>query len=274
MITISIVLYNSPLEEIKKLVLSLYEPKIVQQIYIVDNSKNPNENFRKLPATYIFNGKNLGYGSANNIAINKSIKDNSQYHIVINPDIDINIHVIEHLIKYMNDNQNVGLCMPNIVYPDMKRQYLCKLLPTPFDLILRRFLPHKESINRHDIQFELQKANYQVDFYAPSLSGCFMFLRTCVLQEVGGFDERFFMYLEDLDLCRRINQKYELRYVPTIPVVHHYKKESYKKFKLLIAHIISAFKYFNKWGWFFDKERKIINKETLRNLPFNPLKGE
>ncbi|HLP04544.1 MAG TPA: glycosyltransferase family 2 protein [Paludibacter sp.] len=266
MITISIVLYNHSVEEIKLLISPLQSCGAIWNIYLVDNSPAANPDFEKLPVVYMFTGKNLGYGSAHNIAIRESIKEGIKYHLVLNPDIRTTENVIEQLVDFMDTHEEVGLCMPNIVYPNMERQHLCKLLPAPTDLIFRRFFPTQDLKKKHDAKFELQIADYHNVFYAPSLSGCFMFMRTEILQKVNGFDERFFMYCEDLDLCRRINAFSELRYVPTEPVIHQYNKESYRKVKLLGSHICSAIKYFNKWGWIFDKERKIINRKTLKQL--------
>ena len=100
----------------------------------------------------------------------------------------------------------------------------------------------------------------------PILSGCFMFLRTEALEKVGLFDEQFFMYMEDFDLNRRIHRAYKTVFFPEAVVVHEYQKASYKNIKLLKAHIKSAIYYFNKYGWFFDKERKIINARTLQEI--------
>ena len=100
----------------------------------------------------------------------------------------------------------------------------------------------------------------------PILSGCFMFLRTEALEKVGLFDEHFFMYMEDFDLNRRIHCVYKTIFFPEAVVVHEYQKASYKNIKLLKAHIKSAIYYFNKYGWFFDKERKKANKKTLRDI--------
>lgn len=102
----------------------------------------------------------------------------------------------------------------------------------------------------------------------PYLSGCFMFIRTKVLEKVGLFDERFFMYLEDTDLSRRIHKISKTIYYPYVHIYHEYGKGSYKNLKLLKYHIDSAIKYFNKWGWFFDKERDFINKTTLKKLKY------
>ena len=74
------------------------------------------------------------------------------------------------------------------------------------------------------------------------------------------------MYLEDIDLNRRIHCAYKTIFFPEAVVVHEYQKASYKNIKLLKAHIKSAIYYFNKYGWLFDKERKIVNAEVLKEI--------
>ena len=92
------------------------------------------------------------------------------------------------------------------------------------------------------------------------------FFRTSELVSVGGFDERFFLYLEDTDLCRRLGKRTKLVYLPTAIVIHEHQRGSYKSMKMLLIHIRSAIQYFNKWGWFFDRDRSRINNQTLLRL--------
>jgi hypothetical protein len=161
----------------------------------------------------------------------------------------------------MEENDKCGLVMPKILYPNGNTQYLCKLLPTPMDLIVRRFIPSHAYKEHRDYDYEMQWSGYDKIMEVPSLSGCFMFLRCSALKEVNGFDERYFMYAEDLDLCRRIGQRYKTMFYPYVSVFHEYEKGSYKNKKLLKYHIESIVKYFNKWGWFFDKEREERNSQ-------------
>jgi GT2 family glycosyltransferase len=93
-----------------------------------------------------------------------------------------------------------------------------------------------------------------------------MFLRASVLRKTGGFDERYFMYLEDVDLSRRIGRVARTVYYPTVCITHAYQKGSYKSSVLLRRHIRSAIRYFNKWGWFFDAERTDVNRAALLAL--------
>ena len=112
----------------------------------------------------------------------------------------------------------------------------------------------------------MQFTNYDKEMEVPALSGCFMFLRVDVLKKVGMFDERYFMYAEDLDLCRRIGEVSHTMFYPAVSVYHAYEKGSYKNKKLLKYHICSVIKYFNKWGWMFDAKRTHKNRECLRKL--------
>ena len=257
MITASIVSYHHRLNELKK-VIDCVLAEQVDKLYIVDNSSD--DRLRELEGTsdrirYI-HSINRGYGAGHNIAIQEAIELGSTYHVVVNPDIYFEKGVLKKLETYMDASSSVGLVMPRILYPDGELQYLCKLLPSPSDLLFRRFLPWKKYVEKKNRNYELRFTDYNQEMEVPSLSGCFMFIRTSVLKQVRGFDERYFMYAEDLDLCRRIGEVSRTMYYPFVSVFH----------KLLKYHICSVVKYFNKWGWFFDFERKKINKRILVTL--------
>jgi GT2 family glycosyltransferase len=74
------------------------------------------------------------------------------------------------------------------------------------------------------------------------------------------------MYPEDIDLTRRIHQYYKTMFYPYVSIIHEHGQGSYKSLKLLWIHISNMVKYFNKWGWFFDVDRKRINKKVLSQL--------
>jgi GT2 family glycosyltransferase len=265
-INASIVLYHNKKEQLTKAINSFLNIDLKVKLYLVDNSSNDNlKELAKLDERieYIFNNANLGYGSAHNIAIRKSVEDGVLYHVVLNPDIYFESGVLEKLLDYMENHQDVGNIIPQVLYPDGEIQYLCKLLPTPTDLILRRFIPLKSWKEKRNETYELRFTEYDKVMNVPSLSGCFMFLRCEVLKDVGLFDENIFMYLEDVDLNRRIHRKYKTIFYPEVSIVHEYGKESYVNKKLLKYHIQSAIYYFNKWGWVFDKERDEINNKCL-----------
>ena len=83
------------------------------------------------------------------------------------------------------------------------------------------------------------------------------------MAEVGVYDDCFFMYFEDWDISRRMNRRYKTVYFPKASIFHDYESGANHNRRLLKIFIKSAIYYFNKWGWFFDKERKRINDLTL-----------
>ena len=265
MITASIVTYHHPNSEIGKVVDCILQSK-VHRLYIIDNSANDAlRSLEKISAKirYIHNA-NIGYGGAHNIAIREAIENGAKYHVVINPDIYFFPGTIELLSDYMDQHQDVGQVMPKVLYPNGELQHLCKLLPTPMDLLFRRFLPD-QFLNQRRSRFEMRFSGYNKEMNVPFLSGCFMFLRIDTLKETGLFDERFFMYGEDIDLCRRIHRKYKTMYYPQAIITHVHEAASYKNKKMLRIHICNIIKYFNKWGWIIDSERIKVNKAAIHS---------
>ena len=266
-LNVSIVIYKTNEEKIHRLVALLRQCKAVNDVFIIDNSPSPFQTPHNMDATYIFNNNNCGYGRAHNIALRKTIENKIPYHLVLNPDVVFDPSIINELLEYMEGHTSIGSLMPKIYYPNGDLQYLCKLVPAPMDLFGRRFLP-KWMMKKRKRRFELYDSGYSTIMNVPYLSGCFMLLRTSTLEDVGLFDERFFLYPEDIDLTRRIHKKYKTIFYPYVSVIHEYGRGSYKSMKLLYFHIVNMCRYFNKWGWFFDKERKEINARCItENIP-------
>lgn len=269
-ITSSLVTYNNDKKDIKAVIESFLGINSEPILFVMDNSEdNSIEAYCNHPRIkYFFNGANLGFGAAHNMAFEKAFELKSDYHLLLNPDVCFDPMVVKKIIAKMDSDLSIGLLMPKVLYPTGEMQYLCKLIPSPKDLILRRFIPFQKFKNKHRDKYEMRFFSYEKEAEIPIMSGCFLMIKTSVLQEVKGFDLRFFMYLEDVDLCRRIGEISKLLYYPEVKIVHNYGKGSYTNKILLIYHSMSAIKYFNKWGWFIDKERKRINKETLSRLNY------
>jgi GT2 family glycosyltransferase len=270
MITASIVTYHNSEFDIEKVLQSVID-SCIDKIYLVDQSETDlYRHFEnRSPKIRYLHNTNNGYGSGNNIAIVQAMKvDHSIYHIVLNPDIHFEKNTIEEIVKYMDLNNDVGLVMPKVFYPNGEIQYLCKLIPTPIDILFRRFLSHSKFKNR-DRRFNLLFTDYNKAINIPYLSGCFMFLRVSALKKVGLFDERFFMHFEDLDLSRRIHEHYRTMYYPSAQIVHAHAASHRVRFKMLKISFINAVKYFNKWGWFFDSKRTLTNIKILNELGYN-----
>ncbi|HET7103233.1 MAG TPA: glycosyltransferase family 2 protein [Terracidiphilus sp.] len=259
-VTASVVVFRTSPDELSALLECFRLSTYKAQLLVVDNS--PSDELKSVVKTsgvaeYLWLRKNIGFGAAHNIAI-RELQQRGRYHMIVNPDILFGSTVIERLVRFMDGHPDVGQTMPRVEYPDGTEQRLCKQLPTPVDLLLRRFVDKRLFSRRRD-RYELRDVNLQVARVVPFLSGCFMFLRTAILQTVGGFDERFFMYMEDTDLCRRINRVAQTVFVPQVLVAHGYAMGSYHSSKLLYYHLKSGAQYFNKWGWLFDSERGRLN---------------
>ena len=260
---VSIVLYNNKFDEVKALVSSLRGNPTVKRIFLIDNSEIRNDDYLGLDVTYVFNNINLGYGRGHNIALRQTLYDKmSPIHIVMNADVHLEPEIIDNIVAYMCQHTDVAMLMPKVYYPNNKIQYLCRLLPTPIDLFGRRFLP-KRFMRRRVERLEMRHTDYNKIIEVPHISGCFMTIRTEVLEKSGLFDERFFLYLEDVDLTRRISKWGKTIFYPKVHIVHKHNRGSYSSFKLLMRHITSAYKYFRKWGFFSDKEREVINRKIF-----------
>lgn len=268
-LTASIVAHKNDPEVLRKTISCLLNTALNARLYLVDNS--PSGEMRDIcqdsRIDYIFNDKNVGFGRGHNIAIHKSMNE-SKYHLVMNPDIFFENGTLERCRSFLEENREIGLLMPKICYFDGRIQYLCKLLPAPFDLAARRLdfeiirILFKNRLDRYTLRY----SGYDSIMDVPHLSGCFMFIRQEVFKKVGLFDERFFMYLEDVDFSRRIHKYYRTVYYPEAVVYHQHAQHSYSDKTAFKYHIYSAIKYFNKWGWFFDMERREVNRVALEKL--------
>ena len=185
--------------------------------------------------------KNIGFGAAHNVALQMI---NSDYHFVINPDITVSSDVFAEMVSYLEDNPDVVMAMPKILNTDKTEQFLPKSVPTFKRLFLGRF---SKSIRADYIwQNRPIPAPTEIDF----CSGCFFCIRTSAFKQLGGFDERFFMYLEDADLTLRAKNLGKVVFLPQVSVTHLWDRGSAKDFRLLIIHIISGIKFLFKWRGF------------------------
>lgn len=270
----SIVLYNTDRAMLKKAIDSFLNTQLTadKRLYLIDNS--PNDQLSDMVAyhqdiIYIANPSNPGFGAAHNIGIQKAIEAEADYHFVINPDISVNEDVILPMIEYMNQHPEIGMMMPAILNSDGTKQFLPKLLPSPYSVFMRKFKRPKSIYEKFINRYELRDVADDKIYSCPILSGCFTLFRTSVLKELGAYDDRFFMYFEDWDLSRRIHEKYATVYFPTVSVFHDYESGANHNPRLFKIFVRSAISYFNKWGWIFDSKRKTYNQRTLAQFKGN-----
>ncbi len=265
-LSISIVTYETAPALLETVLSSIAGSAISKRVYIVDNSSSHNlkdiaENYG---AIYFHPGRNLGFGRGHNLAL-KAVGSSSKYHLILNPDVSFGPSVLHEIYEFMDLNPGIGWLMPRILYPDGSQQDLCKRLPTPWNLLSRRFLAIRAAsfLQKNQRRFRCEDVDLSKPRSVPNLSGCFAFVRTNLLQAVGGFDERFFLYLEDTDLVRRIGEISHTVFYPYVSVYHVRGRGSYRDFKLLGYHLRSAVQYFCKWGWLIDDKRKKVNQSIV-----------
>lgn len=236
------------------------------KIFIIDNYPGGSNGIHRLDQSINYiSSNNIGYGGGHNQAIMKVLNQDG-FHFVLNADIDFDSQIIDNMITEMIKNPSYGLLGPKLIGKHGEDQCNTKLIPNPLDLITRRlpsllmnsFLRHKQAI------FEMKLFHHDLQLHVPYLSGCFMLFRNSAFRKVGIFDERFFMYPEDIDISRRFFECYDVIFDPKFIVTHFWNAESRRNIKSFYIHAINMIKYFNKWGWIFDKKRKLLNNKALK----------
>lgn len=263
-VTASIVTYRTPIEEIRLCVGALAATGSVVAVDIVDNSRDRDieaavdqlaQQHRNIELTYIASD-NIGYGAANNISLRRSMarSDKPALHLVMNSDIVFEPTVVDELAAFMMSDPSIGMTIPKVLGIDGEEQSSYHPLPSPWDLICHRFMPRFLCRKRMEV-YEIKVASEQKPVDVPYIHGCFMMIKLETLRQVGLFDERYFMYPEDIDLSRRIAVERRVCVVPWLSIVHAHRAESRKSFKMLRIHASNMAKYFNKWGWIGSTRR-------------------
>lgn len=221
-------------------------------LYIVDNLstdetvKIVNEYQKKFNnIKLIISKRNDGFGAGNNCVLPFLTSD---YHIVTNSDVLVpNVSVIEKLIAYMESNQDVGLLSPKILNTDGSIQKLYKHNPSVLDMAIRFLSPN--ILKKRQAWFVHEESHYSKIGQIDHASGAFMFFRTSIFKKIGGFDERYFMYMEDADITRQVNLVSKAMFYPKVSVVHEWQRDSHKKIRYMMFTLKSMGQYFHKWGW-------------------------
>ena len=249
-ISIAIVTFNNErtIKKCIKSILKYMDSKFTYKLYVIDNHSSDNTlaivQCISDKIIIIRSEKNIGFGAGHNKLLDIL---ESRYHLVVNPDIVIENNCITEMTEFMDYNKNIGLLSPLIKYPDGSIQYLCKRNPTFADLFIRLVLP-KFFIKRQQY-FEMRETGYNREFEIEYATGCFMFFRTEIFKKLKGFDEHFFLYLEDADITRRVNEISRTVFYPHNYVIHEWQRGTHKIPKLMWLDVQSAFYYFRKWGF-------------------------
>lgn len=203
---------------------------------------------------FVQSGRNLGMGAGNNLGIRKA---QGEYIVIMNPDTLTFKDTFLKLHEYMKNNPKAGVVGPKQYYPDRSVQdsafrWYGLLTPLYRRTPLGAFKFAQKDLDRFTMKDYNKDRETEVDW----LLGSFLFCRASALQDAGNFDERFFLYFEDTDLCRRFWEKnWQVAYCPDAEIIHNHVRQSarepwYRFFtsRASRTHVVSWMKYLLKWG--------------------------
>jgi GT2 family glycosyltransferase len=251
---VSLVLYKNPPDMVRGVLESLRATPCDVRICVVDNSPTPHlrDTVDRFGATYIHDESNPGFGASHNRAW-RSLPP-TEFHLIVNPDIYFESESLLSLMEFLREERRVGIAAPRVLYPSGELQHLCKRYPSVLVLFGRRFVPRwlhwllRKPLER----FEMRDVGYDQMMDVPHASGCFMLFRRSVLEEIGGFDPKFFLYFEDADISFRVAKSgYRVVYYPKAHVFHCWARGSHTNWRLTWASIRSSIYLFRKHGWKF-----------------------
>lgn len=229
---------NSVLKHTKKYPLSLY---------VIDNASTDStaDEIEKIEGvTLIRKQENLGFGGGHNAVLSEI---SSKYHAVINPDIELDSDVLSRLVDTLESNDDIVMITPKIMGKNGQEQHLPKRHPTFRYLFLGRLSRLGGVFKRIRKEYTREEEAFEGLVDIEFCTGCFFLIRSEIFKKIGGFDNRYFMYMEDADLSREALKYGRVVFDNSICVRHLWKRESAKSIKFLFIHLSSSFKYLKKW---------------------------
>jgi GT2 family glycosyltransferase len=256
------VAYRTPAAEVRQMArcLAALAPHVGYAVVV--NHYQPGEPIEQLASgadAFVPVLTNLGYGRAVNRAVEalrlQACIDGvpmAPWLAAMNTDLSWQPGSFEALLHWLEQRPELVLAVPEIVNPAGETQQLCKCDPTLLALLSRRFWPWwlKPSwLRRLDQHYVMRDADLSQPLEVNYLSGCCMVVRRSAFEAVGGFDPRYFLYLEDADLSRSLRPLGRCMHVPVMQVVHAWGRGNYSSLRLTLVNLHSAWLYFRKWGW-------------------------
>ena len=264
LLTVSIVLFHSPLAQLRDLIDSLIDSLSGAavsnvQCVLVDHSLDPRyaDQCRAMLAKYdaceqiefelLAPPKNHGYGAGHNLAMASL---DGTFHLILNPDVALSPRAISVALETMGAHPDCVLLAPVGSGADGTSLYLAKAFPSVWTLALRAFAPlWLQRRSRAVARYELRDQPSEIVRPVPLVSGCCMWVRRAVYDEVGGFDDSYFLYFEDFDLSMRMARYGAVIEHRELTIIHHGGKASRKGGRHWLWFGLSAARFFNRWGW-------------------------
>lgn len=254
-VTVSIVNWNTrdDLRECLQTVLS-QDGSVSFEVIVVDNASSDGSadmvrtEFAE-KVKLIQNDTNRGFGAAHNQAIAES---RGRYVLLLNPDCRIiDENALRRMVEYMDAHTNIGMLGPKIVYPDGRLQFSARRFPTLAAALFRHtplggLFPHNRFVRKYLMEDWDHREVADIDW----LSGATLMVRKKTIEEIGLLDERFFMYVEDMDWCKRAHMHgWRVVYYPEVEVSHRIGASSDQKvIPMIHEHRKSMLRYFLKYN--------------------------
>lgn len=228
------------------------------EIIVVDNnSKDENLLYLRKKAqegkiTLISAGSNLGYGKANNLGANHS---RGEYLLILNPDVYIEPDALKKMVDFFEKHPGMGILGPQLYFFNGQIQDSCRRFMRPLDLVIKRTpLQRLKALKKRVDEYVMAEYDHQVPREVDLVTGACFLIPKKVFEKVGGFDERYFLFMEDADICRKVWEAgFKVMYFPLARALHYHKRLSAGNMlqllgkRLFWTHIVSAAKYFWKW---------------------------
>lgn len=231
--------------------LKLLTPNIAYAVAVNSNqSSQPIDELENDALLFLRYQDNLGYGRAINSLVSR-LDCNVKYICPINTDIRWEVDTFGVIIDWLDTTPNISMVVPQIKNKTGEIQKLCKENPTLLAMLSRRMISSRFKPNwlkQYDAWYVMSNKNYNSIINSTYLSGCCMIIKKNLFMRVGGFDERFFLYLEDADITRSLAEYGRCVHFPYVSVTHIWGRGNYANLSLLLVNIKSLIYYFSKWG--------------------------
>lgn len=228
------------------------------EIIVVDNDSHDEsleyleQMHKKGDITLVHSGSNLGYGKANNLGARYA---KGKYVFILNPDVSVELDTLQKLVDYAEKHHEIGILAPQLFFFNGQIQDSCRRFMRPTDLIIKRTGLKKIGFLRRKVgQYLMEDYDHKTTREVDLVTGACLVLPKEVFEKVHGFDDRYFLFMEDADLCRKVwGAGFKVVYYPEARALHYHKRLSGGNILGLLSqrvfwiHLGSAIKYFWKW---------------------------
>lgn len=229
------------------------------EIIVVDNNSHDEESLAFLTQadkdkriTLIRSPQNIGFGRGNNLGVQIA---KGEYVFFHNPDITVHEDSLQKMVDYLVQNPDIGVLGPKLVYSSGKIQESCRRHMSFFDLVLNRtFLGKIPVFKKRLKKYLMEDFDHSKIQDVDLITGAAIMMPKKLFDHIKGFDPRYFLFLEDFDLCREVKKAgYRVVYYPEAEMNHYHKRLSQGHLlkvitkKIFWLHVSSALKYFWKW---------------------------